>query len=141
MPFNILVVDDSASMRKVLRKSITMCNIGEIHFYEAENGQAALEVLKNEWVDLVFTDINMPVMDGFELVSNLNVDDIHKNTPIVVVTSDLSAENAEAAKQSNIKHIVYKPFRPEGIRELLINLLGLEVNEDGDDNESEGLDF
>jgi len=141
MPYNILVVDDSASMRKVLRKSITMCNIGEINFYEAENGQAALEVLKNEWVDLVFTDVNMPVMNGFELVSNLNVDDIHKNTPIVVVTSDLSAENADAAKQSNIKHIVYKPFRPESIRELLINLLGLEVNEDGDDNESEGLDF
>jgi len=141
MPYNILVVDDSASMRKVLRKSITMCNIGEINFTEAENGQEALEVLKKEWVDLVFTDVNMPVMNGFELVSNLNVDDIHKNTPIVVVTSDLSAENADAAKQSNIKHIVYKPFRPESIRELLINLLGLEVNEDGDDNESEGLDF
>jgi len=141
MPFNILVVDDSASMRKVLRKSITMCNIGEIEFFEAENGQAALEVLKKEWVDLVFTDVNMPIMDGFELVINLNSDEIHKNTPIIVVTSDLSAENADAAKNSNVKHIVYKPFRPEAIRELLINLLGLEVNEDGDDSEFEGLDF
>jgi len=141
MPFNILVVDDSASMRKVLRKSIMMCQIGEVTFFEAENGQAALEVLKNEWVDLVFTDINMPVMDGFELVSNLNDDEIHKNTPIIVVTSDLSAENADAAKQNNIKHIVYKPFRPESIRELLINLLGLEVIESGDDSEFEGLDF
>jgi len=141
MPFNILVVDDSASMRKVLRKSIMMCHIGEVSFYEAENGQAALEVLKNEWVDLVFTDINMPVMDGFELVSNLNQDDIHRNTPIIVVTSDVSAENSEQAQKNNIKHIVYKPFRPEAIRELLINLLGLEVDEDGADTEFEGLDF
>jgi len=141
MPLNILFVDDSASMRKVLRKSIMMCHIGEVTFFEAENGQAALEVLKNEWVDLVFTDINMPVMDGFELVSNLNKDEIHQNTPIIVVTSDVSAENAEAAQKNNIKHIVYKPFRPEAIRELLINLLGLEVDNDGDDSEFEGLDF
>ena len=141
MPINILVVDDSASMRKVLMKSITMCNIGAISFYEAENGQKALDVLKNEWVDLVFTDINMPVMDGFELVSRLSEDDLMKNTPIVVVTSDVSAENAETAKKHNIKNIIYKPFRPEGIRELLINLLGLEVSDDGDDSGFEGADF
>ena len=141
MPFNILVVDDSASMRKVLRKSIIMCHIGDVNFYEAENGEDALKVLKNEWVDLIFTDINMPIMDGFELVSNLNKDDIHQNTPIIVVTSDTSAENAEAAKKYKIKHIMYKPFRPEAIRELLINLLGLEVSEDGEFADSEGLDF
>jgi two-component system chemotaxis response regulator CheY len=141
MAFNILIVDDSASMRKVLRKSIVMCHIGEVNFYEAENGEEALKVLKDEWVDLVFTDINMPIMDGFELVSKLNEDEVHQNTPIVVVTSDTTAENAEAAKRYKIKHIMYKPFRPEAIRELLINLLGLEVSEDGDDSNSEGLDF
>ena len=141
MPINILVVDDSASMRKVLRKSIQMCNIGAICFFEAENGQEALKVLKDEWVDLVFTDINMPVMDGFELVSKLHEDDLTKHTPIIVVTSDVSAENTERAKKENIKHIIYKPFRPEGIRELLINLLGLEEMEEPDDSESEGVDF
>ena len=86
MPINILVVDDSASMRKVLRKSIQMCNIGVVTFFEAENGQEALNVLKNEWIDLVFTDINMPVMDGFELVNKLHENDLTKNTPIIVVT-------------------------------------------------------
>jgi len=141
MPFNILVVDDSASMRKVLRKSIVMCNIGEITFFEAENGQEALGVLQKEWIDIVFTDINMPVMDGYELVSNLKKDYTHQNTPIIVVTSDTTAENSEAAKNNKIKHIIYKPFRPETIRELLINLLGLEVSEDGNDSDSEGLDF
>ena len=141
MPINILVVDDSASMRKVLMKSIQMCNIGTVCFFEAENGQAALEVLKNEWVDLVFTDINMPVMNGFELVNKLHENDLTKNTPIIVVTSDVSAENVETARVNNIKHIIYKPFRPEGIRELLINLLGLEVMDDDDDSEFEGVDF
>ena len=141
MPFNILVVDDSASMRKVLRKSIIMCNIGEITFYEAENGQEALNVIQKEWVDIVFTDINMPIMDGFELVSNLKQDDTHQNTPIIVVTSDTTAENSEGAIKNKIKHIIYKPFRPETIRELLINLLGLEESEDGTDSDIEGLDF
>jgi len=141
MPFNILIVDDSASMRKVLKKSIIMCHIGDINFSEAENGEEALKVLKKEWIDLIFTDINMPIMDGFELVSNLYKDNIHQNTPIIVVTSDTSAQNAEAAKKYNIKHIMYKPFRPEAIRELLINLLGLEVSDDGDFANSQGLDF
>jgi len=141
MPINILVVDDSASMRKVLRKSIQMCNIGSINFFEAENGKTALTILKDEWIDLVFTDINMPVMDGFELVNKLHENDLTKNTPIIVVTSDVSAENAETAKRHNIKHIIYKPFRPEGIRELLINLLGLEEMEDDNDTGFEGVDF
>lgn len=141
MPFNILIVDDSASMRKVLKKSIIMCHIGDINFSEAENGEEALKVLKKDWIDLIFTDINMPIMDGFELVSNLNNDNVHQNTPVIVVTSDTSAQNAEAAKKYKIKHIMYKPFRPEEIRELLINLLGLEVSEDGDTGDAEGIDF
>jgi len=141
MPINILVVDDSASMRKVLRKSIQMCNIGTLNFFEASNGMEALAVLKDEWIDLVFTDINMPVMDGFELVNKLHENDLTKNTPIIVVTSDVSAENQETARRNNIKHIIYKPFRPEGIRELLINLLGLEEMEEEDDSGASGVDF
>lgn len=141
MPYNILIVDDSSSMRKVLKKAITMCQIGEVNFIEAENGLIALEILKDEWVDLIFTDINMPVMNGFELVNKLREDDMVGNTPIIVVTSEIKTEGADDIQKNNIKHIIYKPFRPEAIRELLINLLGLEESEDGDDTEFEGIDF
>ena len=141
MPYNILVVDDSYSMRKVIRKSIAMSQIGEINFFEAANGQEALKVLRDEWVDLVFTDINMPVMDGFELVNQLKADENIQHTPIIVVTSDTNAENADEVKTHDIRYIIYKPFRPEVVRELLLNLLGLEENTDGDDTDFEGLDF
>ncbi|MCK9329566.1 MAG: response regulator [Candidatus Cloacimonetes bacterium] len=141
MPYNILIVDDSSSMRKVLKKAITMCNIGHIEFIEAENGANALDLMNKNWIDLVFTDINMPVMDGFELIKHLKNDNLLGNTPIIVITSELRTENTEDFKINNIKHIIYKPFRPESIRELLINLLGLEECDESDNGEVEGIDF
>ena len=140
MPINILVVDDSSSMRKVLRKTITMCGIGEINFSEAANGKEALDVIRDEWIDIIFTDLNMPIMTGFELVAALKADETC-HTPIIVVTSDTNAENSEEVSQNNIKHIIYKPFRPEEIRTLLLNLLGLEDIPNEEDSNSEGLDF
>ncbi len=141
MPYNILIVDDSSSMRKVLKKAITMCNIGQVEFIEAENGKTALDIMNNNWIDIVFTDINMPVMDGFQLVSRLKKDNIIGNTPIIVITSELRTEQSEEFKINNIKHIVYKPFRPESIRELLLNLLGMEEQDESADGEFEGVDF
>ena len=140
MPYNILVVDDSSTMRKVLKKTIGMCGIGEVTFYEAENGQMALEVIKKEWIDLIFTDINMPIMNGIELVKTLRTDEVVKNTPIIVVTSDTGAENTNEVKANNIRDIIYKPFRPEIVRSLLLNLLGLEES-DEENTDFEGCDF
>jgi len=83
----------------------------------------------------------MPVMNGLELVQNLRSDDSIKNTPIIVVTSDTNVESTEEVKTHNIKDIIYKPFRPEAVRMLLINLLGLEDNQNEDDSNFGGLDF
>jgi two-component system chemotaxis response regulator CheY len=142
MKFNILVVDDSSCMRKVLRKSITMCRIGEVNFFEAENGQEALECLKKEWIDLVFTDLNMPVMNGLDFVKTLRQDEDHiKNIPVIVVTSDTNVDNTNKVKANNVNGIIYKPFRPEDMRMLLINLLDLEDKEDDEDTDFEGCDF
>ena len=141
MPYNILVVDDSSSMRKVLKKTIIMCGIGEINFSEAGNGKEALEVISKEWIDVIFTDLNMPIMSGYELVSALRNDESVNHTPIIVVTSDTNAENSEEVVKSNIKHIIYKPFRPEEVRTLLLNLLGMEDMPNEENSDSEGLDF
>ena len=141
MPYNILVVDDSASMRKVIMKSIRMTRIGEIDFFEAGHGEEALLVIKDKWIDLVFSDVNMPVMDGFAFAKRLLENELTKTTPVIIVTSGVAAESNPKAQLSNIKHIVYKPFRPEVIREIIINTLRLEVSEDDDDSGFEGADF
>ena len=141
MPYNILVVDDSSSMRKVLRKTIMMCGIGEVNFSEACNGKEALDVIRDEWIDVIFTDLNMPIMTGFELVQALRKDEAVNHTPIIVVTSDTNAENSEEMVKGNIKHIIYKPFRPEEVRTLLLNLLGMEDIPNEENSDSEGLDF
>ena len=141
MSYNILVIDDSACMRKVLKKSIVMCGIGDISFYEAGNGLEGLEVIKKEWIDIIFTDIHMPIMNGLELVKALRADEAIKHTPIIVVTSDTNAENSAEVKAYDIKDIIYKPFRAEDIRRLLTELLGLEETYNEENPDTEGLDF
>jgi two-component system chemotaxis response regulator CheY len=79
-------------------------------------------------------------MNGIELVKSLRTDEVVKNTPIVVVTSDTGAENTNELKANNIRDIIYKPFRPEIVRALLLDLLGLEES-DEENTDFEGCDF
>jgi len=71
MSINVLVVDDSKITRSVIKKTIKIAGIDFNKIFEAENGKEALEVLGNEWIDLIFTDINMPIMGGAELFRSL----------------------------------------------------------------------
>ncbi|MBW1614822.1 MAG: response regulator, partial [Deltaproteobacteria bacterium] len=83
MAFNVLIVDDSSSMRAIVRKIIKASgfNIGEL--LEAADGKEALKALRDEWVDLVLTDINMPNMNGLELISEMKKDEVLKSIPVV----------------------------------------------------------
>lgn len=141
MPFNILIVDDSTCMRKVLKKTITMCNIGEVTLFEAENGKEAIDVVKKEWIDLILTDINMPVMDGLSMVKQLHAEDIIKNLHVIVITSDRHEDTKKKINDCDVQNIIYKPFRPEELRQILISVLNLEDNKNDEHSNSEGLDF
>jgi two-component system chemotaxis response regulator CheY len=142
MAFNILIVDDSAPMRSVIKKTVKLSGfkLGEIH--EASNGIEALEVLKTEWLDLILTDYNMPEMDGLELIEALKKDELLHSIPVVVVTTEGSQEKiAEFLEKGAVNHI-QKPFTPEEIKQKLNALLG--EREDGEeelDDSDEGLDF
>ncbi len=68
MTFNLLIVDDSSSMRSVVKKIVGLSGVGVNQLLEAENGRRALEVLGGNWVDAVILDINMPEMNGLELL-------------------------------------------------------------------------
>ena len=123
MAVNILVVDDSSVMRSMIIKTIEMCGlqVGAIH--QASNGQEGLDVLNQHWVDLVIVDINMPVMNGEEMIDQmLKIPDC-KDTPIVVVSTEGSKTRIERLQGKGARFI-HKPFTPEIIRDTVKELIG-----------------
>ena len=98
MALNILVVDDSATVRAVIAKSLDLSGIECNTIHQAENGQVALDILKDNWVDLIFTDINMPVMGGVEFIERLSEDDLLNNVPVIVISTEGSTTRIESLK-------------------------------------------
>ena len=85
MAFNVLIVDDSSTMRAVIKKVIKVSGFNVGQFLEAGDGGEALAVLANEWVDVVLSDINMPNMNGLELIGRMHADEMLKSIPVVMV--------------------------------------------------------
>ncbi len=132
MSYNILVVDDSAIVRKMVIKTITMAglDVGTVH--EAENGKLALDVLADEWIDIVFADIHMPEMNGIEMVEKMSEDNMLVSIPVVIVSSDHSQTRIDELKARGIRAYLKKPFRPEGLRDIVEDVLAT-VGEKSDD--------
>src|SRR5690349_2968023 len=103
MSVSVLVVDDSATVRTIIEKTLRMTNVPLKEFYTAANGQEALDVLMNNWVDLVLTDINMPVMTGIELIERMSTEESLKGIPIVVVSTEGSATRYEELKAKGVR--------------------------------------
>jgi len=106
----ILVVDDSASMRNMV--TATLQSAGH-QVKDAGDGQAALTIAKTGRFDAVVTDLNMPVMDGIELVKNLRSLPNYKYTPILLLTTESSADKKTQGKQAGATGWLVKPFNPE----------------------------
>jgi len=125
MAYNILVVDDSKTMRSIVVKilKLTKLEIGQI--YEAGHGQEALDCLKDNWVDLILSDLNMPVMNGMEMVSKMADDNMLKDIPVVVVSTDGSLKRIEELKQKGIREYIRKPFTPEVLSDVIDKVLGV----------------
>ena len=141
MSLKLLIVDDSRSLRKVMIKVIRMCHIGDVEFLEAGNGIEGLEVLAQNWVDMIFTDINMPEMDGFTFVNEVRKNDMFKYTPIVVVTSETRSDEILDVLGDKVAGMLTKPFRPEDVRDYLTRLLDIGDALNEEDEGSEGYDF
>jgi two-component system chemotaxis response regulator CheY len=141
MAYNILIVDDSLPMRAVISKTIKSSGFGSANFFEAANGQEALDVLKSEWLDLVITDYNMPEMDGMQLISEMKKDDIFGSIPILVVTTEGSQEKVEKFISIGATGYIKKPFTPEKIKHILTQILGETDDETGIDDSDDDLDF
>jgi len=123
MSYRVLIVDDSSVVRTMVKKAIAMAGLDVEQVYEAANGLEALQQLAANWVDIVFTDLHMPVMNGMELVQAMARDGVLATTPVVVVSSDPSETRAEDLKRLGVRAYLKKPFRPEGFREVIEGLL------------------
>lgn len=130
MAFNILLVDDSLTVRAVIKKTLRLAGveIGELH--EAGNGQEALAVLETNWIDLVFADLCMPVMDGEELVNRLYESGALANLPVIIVSSAGSEPRIARLKAKGVRDFVHKPFTPERIREVVDQVMGVQEHVD-----------
>lgn len=129
MAFNILIVDDSPIMRQVIKKTVAMSGIDLGDVYEAGHGAEALEQAKKYWVDLVLTDINMPIMDGIEFIEELKSDDILKAIPVIVVSTEGRSDVVQRALDMGASHYITKPFRPEEIGRDVLKVLGYDAPE------------
>jgi two-component system chemotaxis response regulator CheY len=121
--FNVLLVDDSETMRAMIKRVIKLSGFETENIYEAANGQQALEVLDGHWVDLVLTDIHMPEMDGLEFLRRLSLDPVLARLPVIVVTSEGSEQPIREALTLGAKACIRKPFTPEMVREVLMRHL------------------
>jgi two-component system chemotaxis response regulator CheY len=120
---NILIVDDSRTMRMIVRRTLRQANIGEHAYEEAENGRDALERLKSFRADLILSDWNMPEMDGMGLLEAVRASG-NTHTRFGFVTSQSSVESRERAVGAGASFLITKPFSPEDIEAALKPLLG-----------------
>jgi len=124
MAFNILIVDDSDTVRAIIAKTLRIAEVPINELYEAANGQEALAVLKEQWIDLVFSDINMPVMTGVEMIEQMHQDEALRSIPVVVVSTEGSKTRIEDLIQKGVRAYIRKPFTPEILKDIVEKVLG-----------------
>lgn len=125
MALNIMIVDDSPVMRGFIRKVVGLSGLDVGEYYEAGDGEDALKWLGERWVDLVLTDINMPNMNGEQLVRRMRSDDLFRSIPVIVVSTDSSHVRVQQLLELGAKGYVCKPFLPEALRDEVEKVLGV----------------
>lgn len=120
----ILVVEDSPTMRQLI--VFALKRLKGVIVVEANDGVDGLKKLSSDRFDLVMTDINMPVMDGLKLVSLIRNDATHKDTPIVVITTEGAQEDKDRALSLGANAFVTKPVQSANILKLAQELLKVE---------------
>lgn len=123
MAFNILVTDDSETMRAVIKKTVSMSGVPVGEFHEAANGKEALAILAQTWIDVILSDINMPEMGGMELLKKISEDEDLRKIPLIFITTEASDARQEEAKKLGVAGYVRKPFQPEAIKAILYEVL------------------
>jgi two-component system chemotaxis response regulator CheY len=119
MPADVLIVDDSAAIRKILQRILKHAQLPVGEIFEAGDGLEALNVLRANTIALVLTDINMPNMDGLRFLGEVRGDDRWKELPVVVITTEGSEQKVMEAVKLGASAYLRKPFTTEQIKEKL----------------------
>jgi two-component system, chemotaxis family, chemotaxis protein CheY len=117
----VLIVDDFLTMRRIVRKILRDLNFEDI--IEAEDGSAALDVLKRTRVDLIVSDWNMPRMTGLELLKEVRSTDSIKDIPFLMLTAESQKENIVEAVKARVSNYIVKPFTAAVLEEKLAKIL------------------
>lgn len=128
MSLEVLIVDDSSIVRSVIQMTLGMMAMPVQDCTQAKNGQEALDVLSKQSVDLCFVDINMPVMNGVELIEAMNKDEKLKTIPIIVISTEGSTTRMDQLKTLGVAGYIRKPFTPEQFQEVVTKVLGAKGN-------------
>ncbi len=125
MAINILIVDDSATMRGYIKRTLqaTRIPLGEI--WEATNGREGLEQMKDNWMDLVLADLNMPDMTGVEMIDQMARDPMLAALPVVVVSSEGDQAVLHSLAQKGVKEFIRKPFQAGLLQEVVEKVLAV----------------
>lgn len=122
MPLNILVVDDSPVMRGIIIRTIKLSGVEFSEIYEAGNGKEGLDMLESQWIDLLFLDVNMPVMNGLEMLEKIRSNPEIKDLPVLIVSTESNENRIKYFDEKGAK-FVHKPFTPEVLKERILAML------------------
>ena len=117
MSKKILIAEDSPTMRSLIVSTIAA--MGEFETVEAANGFEALRILPREKVDLIITDINMPDINGLELVSFIRNNENYRTTPLCIISTEGSERDREKGLALGANAYLVKPFAPQQLQELV----------------------
>lgn len=118
---NVLIVDDSSTMRKIISRSLRQAGLPIDDIFEAGDGIEGLSALEGKTVDLILSDINMPNMDGLEFIKNVRAKGI--KVPIVMITTEGGEDILKEAINNGASDSIKKPFTPDQLNEKLGGIL------------------
>ncbi|MBW1991614.1 MAG: response regulator [Deltaproteobacteria bacterium] len=124
MAYNVLIVDDSATMRALVRKILAMSGFDLGGCFESANGREALKILEKHWIDLILSDVHMPEMDGAAFLQALRAHKLWRTIPVVLITTESRQEVLTPILRQGAQGYIKKPFQPEVIRNQLVSILG-----------------
>ncbi|MBN2247493.1 MAG: response regulator [Coriobacteriia bacterium] len=116
---SVLVVDDSDVIRRMIVKTMRLAELATDAVYEAANGREALDVMGANWIDVVLADLNMPVMDGLEMIQTMRRSPEFADIPVIVVSTEGAESRIDELERLGIAAYLRKPFTPEQIRDTL----------------------
>lgn len=124
MALNILIVDDSRTIRSVIKKTLDISGVTINAVYEASNGEEGLQQMRDNPVDLVFADINMPVMTGMEMVEKMIETNMLEKIPVIIVSTEGSKTRIEELFKKGVSAYIRKPITPEMLRNVIREVMG-----------------